>query len=173
MFTRIFAGALLCAFLATPALARPVYRDVGNSMVVATGEDEPSFIERAWSHVSSTPQRTASVLREAAKYMGGNPTGRRSLWCADFANMVLKRTGHRAVASRRARDLIHAGRRISRPVPGAIVILRRGGRGSGHVGFVQGVDRNGNPIVISGNHGHRVGVGVYSRSKVLAYVMPS
>jgi hypothetical protein len=30
----------------------------------------------------------------------------------------------------------------------------------------------GDPIVISGNHGGRVGEGVYPRSRVLAYVTP-
>ena len=47
------------------------------------------------------------------------------------------------------------------------------GRDGGHVGVVQGVDRHGNPIIVSGNHGHRVGVGTYPRSRVIAYVVPT
>ena len=39
-------------------------------------------------------------------------------------------------------------------------------------GVVSGIDPSGNPIIISGNHGHKVGEGVYPRSRVYAYVMP-
>ena len=51
-------------------------------------------------------------------------------------------------------------------------VLTRRGRNNGHVGVVRGTDGNGNPIVISGNHGHAVRQAVYPKSKVLAYVMP-
>jgi hypothetical protein len=37
---------------------------------------------------------------------------------------------------------------------------------------VTGVDKRGNPIIISGNHGRKVGVGAYPHSRVLAYVKP-
>jgi len=42
----------------------------------------------------------------------------------------------------------------------------------GHVGVVSGFDRSGNPIIISGNHGHRVAEAVYPGRRVYAYVMP-
>ena len=64
------------------------------------------------------------------------------------------------------------GHRISEPEVGAIAVLTRGKRG-GHVGVVSGVDEQGNPIIISGNHGQRVGEAIYPRSRVIAYVMPS
>ena len=54
------------------------------------------------------------------------------------------------------------------PHVGAIAIVRRGH----HVGVVSGFDAAGNPILISGNHRHRVGEGVYPRRTVLAYVEP-
>src|SRR5262249_13078600 len=50
------------------------------------------------------------------------------------------------------------------------VLYRKGG---GHVGVVSGFDIMGNPVVISGNHGHRVYESVYPRSRVLAYVTPT
>ena len=37
----------------------------------------------------------SNVVAEARRYIGGNPTGRSSLWCARFMNMVLQRSGHR------------------------------------------------------------------------------
>jgi hypothetical protein len=36
---------------------------------------------------------SSNIVSEARRYLGGNPTGRASLWCARFMNMVLQRTG--------------------------------------------------------------------------------
>ena len=111
------------------------------------------------------------LVAEARRYMGTNPTGRRALWCARFMNLVLERTGHRGTGSDMARSFANYGRRVSGPQVGAIAVLSRGRRG-GHVGVVSGVDQRGNPIIISGNHGRRVGESVYPRGRVIAYVMP-
>ena len=35
-----------------------------------------------------------NLVAEARKYIGTNPTGRGSLWCGAFMDLVLKRTGH-------------------------------------------------------------------------------
>ena len=42
-------------------------------------------------------------------------------------------------------------------------------KGGGHVGVVKGYDTKGNPIMISGNHARRVGIGVYAKNRVIAY----
>lgn len=115
----------------------------------------------------------SSVVAEARRYIGrGNPTGRRSLWCARFMNMVLQRSGHQGTGSDMARSFAHYGRRVSGPQIGAIAVMSRGRRG-GHVGVVSGIDAQGNPIIISGNHGHRVAEAKYSRRRIYAYVMPN
>lgn len=115
----------------------------------------------------------SNIVAEARRYIGsGNPTGRASLWCARFMNMVLERSGHKGTGSDMARSFASYGKRISGPQVGAIAVMSRGRRG-GHVGIVSGIDANGNPIVISGNHGHRVAEATYSRGRVYAYVMPS
>lgn len=115
----------------------------------------------------------SNVVAEARRYIGsGNPTGRASLWCARFMNMVLERSGHKGTGSDMARSFAGYGQRISGPQVGAIAVMSRGRRG-GHVGIVSGIDAKGNPIVISGNHGHRVAEVTYSRGRVYAYVMPS
>lgn len=115
----------------------------------------------------------SNIVAEARRYLGsGNPTGRSSLWCARFMNMVLERSGHKGTGSDMARSFAGYGQRISGPQVGAIAVMSRGRRG-GHVGIVSGIDAKGNPIVISGNHGHRVAEATYSRGRVYAYVMPS
>jgi uncharacterized protein (TIGR02594 family) len=110
------------------------------------------------------------VVAEARRYLGGNPTGHSSLWCARFMNLVLERTGHGGSGSNLARSFASYGHRISGPQVGAIAVMGR--RGGGHVGVVSGIDASGNPIIISGNHGHRVAEATYSRGRVIAYVIP-
>jgi len=82
---------------------------------------------------------------------------------------VLKKTGH-AGGGNLARAYASYGTRVAGPQVGAIAVMARGG--GGHVGVVSGVDANGNPIIISGNHNHTVAEAVYPRGRIIAYVMP-
>jgi uncharacterized protein (TIGR02594 family) len=113
----------------------------------------------------------SSVVAEARRWIGTNPTGRASLWCAHFMNFVLERTGHQSTGSGLARSFASYGRRISGPQIGAIAVMSRGKNG-GHVGVVSGIDEKGNPIIISGNHNKRVAEAVYPRGRIYAYVLP-
>ena len=110
-----------------------------------------------------------SLVSEARKYIGTNPTGRGSLWCGAFMDMVLKRTGHTG-GGNLARAYASYGPRVSGPQVGAIAVMGR--RGGGHVGVVSGIDPNGNPIIISGNHNHTTAEAVYPRGRIFAYVLP-
>lgn len=115
---------------------------------------------------------SSSLVSEARRYVGGNPTGRGSLWCARFMNLVLQHTGHRGTGSDMASSFAHYGQRISGPQVGAIAVMSRG-RGGGHVGIITGIDAAGNPIMISGNNGNRVKEAPISRGRIYAYVMPT
>jgi uncharacterized protein (TIGR02594 family) len=111
------------------------------------------------------------LVAEARRWIGTNPTNRRSLWCAAFMNFVLQRNGHEGTGSDLAKSFASIGRRVSGPQVGAIAVMSR--RGGGHVGVVSGVDSAGNPIIVSGNsRGRRVAEGTYPRGRVYAYVMP-
>ncbi len=114
----------------------------------------------------------SSLVSEARRYLGGNPTGRGSLWCARFMNMVLQHTGHQGTGSDMASSFARYGTRVSGPQVGAIAVMSRGRRG-GHVGIITGVDAQGNPIMISGNNGNRVRETPVSRGRIYAYVMPN
>jgi uncharacterized protein (TIGR02594 family) len=117
----------------------------------------------------------AGVLLEALRWRGrtakqlGLPT---QLWCADFMNFVLHNAGGKGTKSRAARSFLDFGKKLDGPRVGAIAIMYRKGPNSGHVGVVRGTDGQGNPIVVSGNHGPTVTQSVYSKEKVMAYVMP-
>jgi uncharacterized protein (TIGR02594 family) len=115
---------------------------------------------------------SSNVVAEARKYIGGNPTGRGSLWCARFANMVLQHSGYRGTGSDMASSFAKYGQRVSGPQVGAIAVMSRGRRG-GHVGIITGIDASGNPIMISGNNGNRVREAPVSRGRIYAYVMPT
>ncbi len=130
-----------------------------------------SAYERAQSHSNSAfgGFTNDALVSEARKYIGTNPTGRGSLWCGAFMDMVLKRTGHNG-GGNLASAYAHYGTRISGPQVGAIAVMGR--HGGGHVGVVSGIDPNGNPIIVSGNHNHTVAESVYPRGRIAAYVIP-
>jgi uncharacterized protein (TIGR02594 family) len=110
-----------------------------------------------------------ALVTEARRYLGTNPTGRKDLWCGAFLDMVLKRIGYKGggnLASAYARY----GTRVSGPQIGAIAVMWR--QGGGHVGIVTGLDKKGNPIIISGNYQKRVAEAVYPQGRVYAYVIP-
>ncbi|MGH6666082.1 MAG: TIGR02594 family protein [Pseudolabrys sp.] len=127
---------------------------------------------RAQSHSNSAfgGVTTDALVTEARKYIGTNPTGRGSLWCGAFMDLVLKRTGH-AGGGNLASGYAHYGTRIAGPQVGAIAVMGR--HGGGHVGIVSGIDANGNPIIVSGNHNRTVAESVYPRGRIAAYVLPS
>jgi uncharacterized protein (TIGR02594 family) len=135
------------------------------------GETQASLASPEATAMSGGGFGSSGLVSEARRYLGGNPTGRRSLWCARFANMVLEHTGHRGTGSDMASSFARYGQRISGPQVGAIAVMGR--RGGGHVGIITGVDANGNPIVISGNNGNRVREAPVSRGRIYAYVMPN
>jgi len=108
---------------------------------------------------------TNSLVSEARSYLGTNPTGRGRQWCGAFLDMVLKKTGH-AGGGNLAIAYARYGTRVSGPQVGAIAVMNH------HVGVVSGVDPNGNPIIVSGNHNRTVAESVYPRSRIAAYVMP-
>ena len=114
---------------------------------------------------------SSGLVSEARRYLGGNPTGRGSLWCARFMNLVLQHSGYKGTGSDMARSFASYGQRISGPQVGAIAVMGR--RGGGHVGIITGIDASGNPIMISGNNRNRVREAPISRGRIYAYVMPA
>lgn len=133
--------------------------------------------QQAASSTSQTSSSSAlaslgsSVVAEARRWIGTNPTGRKSLWCARFMNFVLKRVGMAGTSSDLAKSFASYGKPLPGPKVGAIAVMNRG-RSGGHVGVVSGFDSHGNPIVISGNYSRRVAEAVFSRSRIYAYVAP-
>lgn len=111
-----------------------------------------------------------SIVSIAESQIGnGAIYGRRSLWCGAFMNWVIEKAGYKGTGSNMAASFARIGTRVSGPRVGAIAIMGR--RGGGHVGVVVDIDGHGNPIIVSGNHNHRVAKSVYPRGRIYAYVM--
>ena len=135
---------------------------------------EPNYRLPAPAQAAAPRADLDSVARRYLNKTAADLRLPRSLWCADFTNLVRKEAGFRPVPSRHARDQVKGGQRISTPVIGAIVVLSRGRSWrSGHTGIVSGLTPGGDPVVISGNHNRRVAEAVYPRSRVIAYVVPN
>ena len=147
---------------ATHSSRRRISTEAKNSMAsVGNGAD---------SGIGSGFGGGSSLIAEARRYIGTNPTGRSSLWCGAFMDLVLRKTGHKG-GGNLALGYEHYGTRVAGPEIGSIAVMGR--RGGGHVGVVSGIDANGNPIIVSGNHNHTVAEAVYPRSRIIAYVEPN
>jgi hypothetical protein len=117
---KLGAGALVAGFCGACAITFPL------------GMDLASVAER---HVGKN-----------ARQLGVGP----DLWCAEFADLIRVEAGYRPVRSRRAIDQVKGGRKIAKPVRGALMITRRGMRGH-HVDVVAAVLPDGMVRVIGGN----------------------
>lgn len=182
----IVVGCAGFLVLSLPAFASPTSRAQEHGARTATQvlpKPKPRQQRaRASYHVPSYVKRLVAASRpllgwpalvtEARKYLGTNPTDRKRLWCATFMNLILGKLGYAGTNSDAARSFAYYGKRVQKPEIGAIAVLTRGKRG-GHVGVVTAVDPHGNPVIISGNHNKRVGEGLYPRSRVIAYVVPT
>lgn len=108
---------------------------------------------------------SGGLVGRAYQYVGATASQLglpRRLWCADFMNMI---TG--SGKDRRAVSYARRGSPASYGCTNCVAVTKR--RGGGHVGVVAGYDGRGNPILVSGNHGRRVGVGAYNKRIVVAY----
>jgi uncharacterized protein (TIGR02594 family) len=175
----VLAGAIAACSPAIAAGEKKEERFVLSSAMMPTHRMENAVINTATSTSVPSADKKNSVFAiglEALKWVGA--TSRQvgvpypDLWCADFINFVLRRTGHPTTNSRAAKSFLDYGKRIDSPRVGAIVVLTRGNNG-GHVGIVRGTDGAGNIIVISGNHGNKVWESPYPKERVLGYVIPS
>ena len=108
----------------------------------------------------------AAILFTPAAANGGRPPGCPYLWCGCWLSIELFGRNDRALW------WVPNWLKFPRtdPAPGAVAIIRRGGR-PGHVGVVVGFNGK-DPIIKSGNHNRRVGVATYPARTIIAYVNP-
>ena len=104
----------------------------------------------------------SQLIRLAMEHLGDNPTGWSHNWCGRFLAMTLEAAGHRG-GGNLAAGYADYGLPAKAQV-GAIAVLPH------HVGIVTAVGPD-YVVLLSGNHGHKVGVGRYASNKIIAYRM--
>jgi uncharacterized protein (TIGR02594 family) len=116
---------------------------------------------------SALSSGSSSVLNEASRWIGrGNVTGTHRAWCADFANFVLTRTGHRVSGSGMVNSMLSVGPRVSQPSPGDLVVMRS------HVTIFAGYGGHGF-YGLGGNQHHQVAMSNFPMRSVVAFVRPN
>jgi hypothetical protein len=105
-----------------------------------------------------------ALLTMASADLGSNPTGWRSKWCARALNLWLAKVGFATNSANTAISFSHYGVPTTARV-GAIAVMPH------HVGIVEAVGPS-YVTLISGNHGHRVAVGKYAMSEIIAFRAP-
>ena len=91
-------------------------------------------------------------------------------WCAAYVGGVLEEVGITSTRSAWARNYQHWGQACN-PTLGAIAVFRRGS--GGHVGFVMGVDANGNLMILGGNQRDAVNISAFPRTRLIATRWPA
>jgi uncharacterized protein (TIGR02594 family) len=174
----IIAVTLAAIVVCAPAQANPAHanNDVRETRFRNVEPLEPLPKSRSdAAEIAANVPGAAAVLLEALRWRGrtakqiGLPA---QLWCADFMNFILRRSGGTGTHSRAARSFLKYGKKLDSPRVGAIAIMYRKGPNNGHVGIVRGTDGKGNPIIVSGNSGNQVRISTYPKERVLGYVMP-
>jgi uncharacterized protein (TIGR02594 family) len=96
-------------------------------------------------------------------------------WCAAFVGSNLELEDIQSSRSPAARSYERWGQKLYKPAVGAIVVFWRGSPNgwSGHVGFITGIDKVGNLLVLGGNQGDQVSIKAFTRDRVLSYRWPA
>jgi len=93
-------------------------------------------------------------------------------WCSAFVNWCMKQAGFKGTWSAAARSWLTWGTGIQKPVPGCVVILRRGDPPTGHVCFFVREAGNGLIECLGGNQSDQVKYSNYPSTDVLGYRWP-
>ncbi len=104
-------------------------------------------------------QQSAQTV-QAAHTGAGRPSGCPHAWCGCW---LRHQKGISDSGLNLAANWRHWGSQASYGCVGCVAVMRH------HVGQIQGYDDKGNILLLSGNHGHRVGIGTYSRTRIIAY----
>ena len=167
------------ATIARASAALQCVEEIGGRMcpvITARASERRAHAPRGHTEAAAAPSRTifsGSLVSEASRWIGSTAAEmgvRRNLWCMAAMNKWLDDIGVRGSGSDMASSVLGLGKHVRDPVVGAIAFMYRRG-GSGHVGVVSGVDANGNPIIISGNHNNRVTEATYPRSRIATYIV--
>lgn len=97
-------------------------------------------------------------------------------WCAAYVGACLEEAGIRSSRSAAALSYAQWGKKLPYPAVGAVAYMERRNKAGkllgGHVGFVEGVDKSGNIVLINGNADDTVKHSSFPPSRILGYRWP-
>ena len=154
--------------MATVAPKHPVFHSATRSVQATKTVSRPHPVRSASRECASgeacddVVSGGSQLIRLALEHLGKNPTGWAHNWCGRFLAMTLEEAGHTG-GGNLAAGYADYGLPAKAQV-GAIAVM------SHHVGIVTAVGPD-YVVLVSGNHGHKVGVGRYASNKIIAYRM--
>ncbi|WP_426360565.1 TIGR02594 family protein [Pseudocolwellia sp. HL-MZ19] len=112
-------------------------------------------------------------MLKASKFWGTDDTGGTNAWCGSFVSWIMKQNNIEPVKSAyRAKEWANFGKKIDKPVYGAIGIKSR--NGGGHVAFVVGQSADGKSLyMLGGNQENTVNVTKYNTDVWETFVVPT
>jgi len=143
------------------------HRAPAEKIAVPLPRPRPAEVKHS-GHINKTVNATiptgAPWLDRLRHWLGGNPTVWSHQWCARALNMALRAAGIRGTGDNRAISFARYGHPTGSK-RGAIAVMPH------HVGIVLAEKRD-RILLLSGNHGHRVGIGWYAKARIIAYRWP-
>jgi uncharacterized protein (TIGR02594 family) len=139
---------------------------LGNAVSTATGAE---LLASAQQFRGLSETRDNGTLQDLFGKANMHVDPKITAWCAAFVNAVLATNGLPGTGSLSARSFLKYGESTDKPVPGDIVVSKRGTGAEGHVGFFQGTDAKGNILVLGGNTGDKVGTEHIAPRNVLGF----
>ena len=124
------------------------------------------------------PKANPRILEyfKSAKFWGMDDSTAKNAWCGCFVAWVMDKAGYDiATEAFRAKEWMNrwpAGRRIEKPIYGAVAVMVR--KGGGHVGFVMG-SIPGKPhllAILGGNQSDEVNVTAFPQDYFEAFMVP-
>ncbi|MCD8418541.1 TIGR02594 family protein [Tenacibaculum finnmarkense genomovar finnmarkense] len=110
-----------------------------------------------------------SMAKSYLRFVGNQfePTdGTYGPWCASFMNWCMNKSGHKYAKSASSLAPIHNNfkalfRKIEKPIYGCIVVYKHKTKWKGHTGFLYGLDKAGNYLLLGGNQGNTINIEKY------------
>ena len=117
------------------------------------------------------PQHNPEILQMWKDIKRGGIKDDETPWCAAFVGAMLERAGIQSSRFESAKSYLNWGIKLEQPCYGCVAVFTRDG--GGHVGFVVGITRIGNLLILGGNQSDAVNIKSFARNRVSGYRWPS
>lgn len=146
---------------------------ISTAVVQSNKLNEPIWIQVAKSYIGIEEivgYKHNPIILGWWKRLGLPFTDDETPWCAGFVGGCLEECDIKSTKSGLALSYSNFGVRLDGPAVGAIVSMKR--NGGGHVGFVVGVNKRGQLMVLGGNQSNAVNIKPFDASRIVAYTWP-